>query len=117
MNFRTRLLFPHGAATVPIRALSCAWIFDPNIAGTFVYHCHILDHEDAGMMAKIQVNPANDAVSPKSGTNASIAALRIMSGESRPGAEMKPQDFFWLNLALFEVTGKIAVDTIVDRLY
>ncbi len=30
---------------------------DPEIAGTFVYHCHILDHEDAGMMAKIQVNP------------------------------------------------------------
>ena len=32
---------------------------DPNIAGTFVFHCHILDHEDGGMMAKIQVNPAN----------------------------------------------------------
>jgi FtsP/CotA-like multicopper oxidase with cupredoxin domain len=32
---------------------------DPNIAGTFVYHCHILDHEDGGMMSKIQVNPAN----------------------------------------------------------
>jgi len=32
---------------------------DPNIAGTFVYHCHILDHEDGGMMAKIQVNKAN----------------------------------------------------------
>ena len=32
---------------------------DPNIAGTFVYHCHILDHEDGGMMAKIQVNPTN----------------------------------------------------------
>ena len=32
---------------------------DPNIAGTFVYHCHILDHEDDGMMAKIRVNPAN----------------------------------------------------------
>ncbi len=30
---------------------------DPNIAGSFVYHCHVLDHEDAGMMAKIQVNP------------------------------------------------------------
>lgn len=30
---------------------------DPNIAGTFVYHCHVLDHEDAGMMAKIQVDP------------------------------------------------------------
>ena len=30
---------------------------DPNIAGKFVYHCHILDHEDGGMMATIQVNP------------------------------------------------------------
>jgi len=27
------------------------------IAGDFVYHCHILDHEDAGMMAKIRVMP------------------------------------------------------------
>jgi len=27
--------------------------------GTFLYHCHILDHEDNGMMAKIQVDPAN----------------------------------------------------------
>jgi FtsP/CotA-like multicopper oxidase with cupredoxin domain len=27
------------------------------IAGTFVYHCHILDHEDGGMMATIVVNP------------------------------------------------------------
>jgi len=24
------------------------------IKGTFVFHCHILDHEDHGMMAKIQ---------------------------------------------------------------
>ncbi|HEY1429386.1 MAG TPA: multicopper oxidase domain-containing protein, partial [Candidatus Tumulicola sp.] len=27
---------------------------DPNIRGEFVFHCHIVDHEDAGMMAKIQ---------------------------------------------------------------
>lgn len=27
---------------------------DPVIKGTFVFHCHILDHEDKGMMAKIQ---------------------------------------------------------------
>ena len=26
--------------------------------GAFVFHCHILNHEDAGMMAKIQVVPA-----------------------------------------------------------
>ena len=30
---------------------------DPNIAGNFVYHCHILDHEDGGMMAEIEVLP------------------------------------------------------------
>jgi FtsP/CotA-like multicopper oxidase with cupredoxin domain len=29
-----------------------------NILGDFVYHCHILSHEDAGMMAKISVVPA-----------------------------------------------------------
>jgi len=27
---------------------------DPVIRGTFLFHCHILDHEDGGMMAKIQ---------------------------------------------------------------
>jgi FtsP/CotA-like multicopper oxidase with cupredoxin domain len=30
---------------------------DPTIAGTFVFHCHILLHEDLGMMHKIQVLP------------------------------------------------------------
>jgi FtsP/CotA-like multicopper oxidase with cupredoxin domain len=28
-----------------------------NIIGEFVYHCHILEHEDNGMMAKIRVLP------------------------------------------------------------
>jgi L-ascorbate oxidase len=26
-------------------------------AGEFVFHCHILEHEDGGMMAKIKVEP------------------------------------------------------------
>ncbi|SFK12029.1 multicopper oxidase family protein [Methylocapsa palsarum] len=30
------------------------------IAGDFVYHCHILEHEDGGMMARIRVRPSND---------------------------------------------------------
>jgi hypothetical protein len=30
---------------------------DPNIVGTFVYHCHVLEHEDGGMMGKIKVVP------------------------------------------------------------
>ncbi len=30
---------------------------DPDIVGTFVYHCHLLDHEDLGMMGTIRVDP------------------------------------------------------------
>jgi FtsP/CotA-like multicopper oxidase with cupredoxin domain len=36
---------------------------DPNIVGTFVYHCHILQHEDAGMMGEIQVLPSTGTAS------------------------------------------------------
>jgi FtsP/CotA-like multicopper oxidase with cupredoxin domain len=31
---------------------------DPEVVGTFVYHCHILEHEDGGMMGTIRVAPA-----------------------------------------------------------
>jgi len=31
---------------------------DPNSVGTFVYHCHLLEHEDGGMMGAIRVEPA-----------------------------------------------------------
>ena len=30
---------------------------DPTIVGTFPYHCHILQHEDGGMMGTIRVEP------------------------------------------------------------
>ena len=36
---------------------------DPNIVGTFVYHCHVLEHEDGGMMGKITVVPRVTATS------------------------------------------------------
>jgi FtsP/CotA-like multicopper oxidase with cupredoxin domain len=29
----------------------------PNVVGTFVYHCHLLEHEDGGMMGVIRVDP------------------------------------------------------------
>ena len=31
---------------------------DPRIVGTFMYHCHLLEHEDGGMMGIIRVEPA-----------------------------------------------------------
>ncbi|KWV46263.1 copper oxidase [Bradyrhizobium macuxiense] len=36
---------------------------DPNVVGTFVYHCHVLEHEDGGMMGRIKVVPRNTATS------------------------------------------------------
>jgi FtsP/CotA-like multicopper oxidase with cupredoxin domain len=30
---------------------------DPDTVGTFPYHCHLLDHEDSGMMGVIRVKP------------------------------------------------------------
>jgi FtsP/CotA-like multicopper oxidase with cupredoxin domain len=30
---------------------------DPSIEGTFLYHCHLLEHEDGGMMGTIRVLP------------------------------------------------------------
>jgi len=32
---------------------------DPNTVGTFLYHCHLLEHEDGGMMGLIRVESAD----------------------------------------------------------
>jgi FtsP/CotA-like multicopper oxidase with cupredoxin domain len=34
---------------------------DANTVGTFVYHCHLLEHEDGGMMGIIRVEPRGSA--------------------------------------------------------
>jgi FtsP/CotA-like multicopper oxidase with cupredoxin domain len=49
---------------------------DPNVVGTFVYHCHLLEHEDGGMMGVIRVVPKN---SPK-GTPANLLGARAPLG-------------------------------------
>jgi FtsP/CotA-like multicopper oxidase with cupredoxin domain len=39
---------------------------DPQIVGTFLYHCHLLEHEDGGMMGVIQVVPKTSAEAQQS---------------------------------------------------
>ncbi len=56
------VLVPHGGydakGTFVPRGVKVLMDFrDRNIIGTFVYHCHFLEHEDNGMMARIQVVP------------------------------------------------------------
>ncbi|HEY1312341.1 MAG TPA: multicopper oxidase domain-containing protein [Steroidobacteraceae bacterium] len=38
---------------------------DPNTIGTFVYHCHLLEHEDGGMMGLIRVEAAAHATAAR----------------------------------------------------
>jgi FtsP/CotA-like multicopper oxidase with cupredoxin domain len=57
---RDTIDIPHwsGNASDPYPSVTLLMDFrDPNIVGTFVYHCHILSHEDLGMMGMIQVLP------------------------------------------------------------
>ncbi|HEV7356826.1 MAG TPA: multicopper oxidase domain-containing protein [Steroidobacteraceae bacterium] len=44
---------------------------DPNTVGTFIYHCHLLDHEDGGMMGLIRVEPNDSAAVAGAGAHGS----------------------------------------------
>lgn len=49
---------PYWSGTGPYHSIKVRMDFrDPTIAGTFLFHCHILLHEDLGMMHKIEVDP------------------------------------------------------------
>jgi FtsP/CotA-like multicopper oxidase with cupredoxin domain len=37
---------------------------NPNVVGTFLYHCHLLEHEDGGMMGLIRVEPRRTVHDP-----------------------------------------------------
>jgi prepilin-type processing-associated H-X9-DG protein len=39
---------------------------NPNAVGTFVYHCHLLEHEDGGMMGLIRVLPRHSSATRSS---------------------------------------------------
>ncbi|MBD5606310.1 MAG: multicopper oxidase domain-containing protein [Candidatus Eremiobacteraeota bacterium] len=56
---------------------------DPAIIGTFLLHCHILSHEDAGMVAKIRVGTAPPLTTSSSSvtfTNAASPAQNVTIG-------------------------------------
>jgi len=49
---------PYWSGTGPYPSIKVRMDFRGPVVGDFVYHCHILGHEDGGMMAIIRVNPA-----------------------------------------------------------
>ncbi len=67
---------PFWTGTGPYPSVKVRMDFRGSIVGQFVYHCHIMSHEDFGMMAIIQVNrspgPGSDAATPV-GAEAAVA--------------------------------------------
>src|ERR1700678_326081 len=62
----------HSAADLQYPSVRLRMDFrDPNTTGTFVYHCHLLEHEDGGMMGLIRVDPADSAQAPGKSTASS----------------------------------------------
>jgi FtsP/CotA-like multicopper oxidase with cupredoxin domain len=50
---------PYWSGTGPYPSVKVRMDFRGPLVGDFVYHCHILGHEDGGMMAIIRVKPAH----------------------------------------------------------
>ncbi len=66
---------------------------DPGIVGTFVYHCHILGHEDNGMMAALQLLPAGVATATRltaSAASVNVNAPLVLTAQVVPAVDAQP---------------------------
>ena len=58
-QFYDTIQVPYWKGTGPYPSVTVLLDFRGNVVGDFVYHCHILGHEDNGMMATIRVLPTS----------------------------------------------------------
>jgi FtsP/CotA-like multicopper oxidase with cupredoxin domain len=73
-QFMDTVNIPYWNGVGPYPSVTLRMDFRGPDVGDFVYHCHILDHEDGGMMAIIRVLPQkNPSASRRS---KSVATLR-----------------------------------------
>lgn len=56
---------PFWSGTGPYPSLSVLIDFRGDVTGDLLYHCHLLDHEDGGMMAIVRVLPRTTALPPR----------------------------------------------------
>jgi len=69
---------PHWSGAGPYPSVTLRMDFrDPAIVGTFVYHCHLLSHEDHGMMATLQLLPAGVATSTSLASSATSVNVNV----------------------------------------
>jgi len=62
---------------------------DPNTVGMFVYHCHLLEHEDGGMMGTIRVEAQDDAPNSKA-TASGLSAASASADSSVHSTSLAP---------------------------
>jgi FtsP/CotA-like multicopper oxidase with cupredoxin domain len=62
---------------------------DPNTVGTFVYHCHLLEHEDKGMMGLIRVDPRPQAAGQIADNQCNGDKSTSLRCKSSPSREQK----------------------------
>jgi FtsP/CotA-like multicopper oxidase with cupredoxin domain len=75
---RDTITVPHWSGSGPYPSVKLLIDFRPaNIVGTFVYHCHILSHEDLGMMAALQVLPG--AIATSTALSAAVSETTLNS--------------------------------------
>jgi FtsP/CotA-like multicopper oxidase with cupredoxin domain len=58
-QFLDTIQLPYWSGEGPYPSVTLRMDFRGDTVGDFVYHCHILGHEDGGMMAIIRVHPRN----------------------------------------------------------
>jgi FtsP/CotA-like multicopper oxidase with cupredoxin domain len=75
---------PYWTGSGPYPSVKVRMDFRGQDIGDFVYHCHILAHEDGGMMAIIRVNPS---FSGNSRAPVRPAAAKAASGAAAPAAD------------------------------
>ena len=62
---------------------------DPNTVGTFPYHCHLLEHEDKGMMGTIQVVPGASTLDRSSSSAQLPKAANIKDDRAQSNSQAK----------------------------
>ena len=96
-TMRDTVDLPYWTGTGPYPSVKLGLSFrDPKVVGTFLYHCHILKHEDMGMMGEIQVLPAgvptqtrlSGALHAEIGTVIPITA-EVIAGKASPSGTIQ----------------------------
>ena len=86
LGMRDVVNLPYKVGTRPGVVTMIVPFNDPVMVGKFVYHCHIVGHEDAGMMANIQVLPRRTAASELWDRVTRLAGLGLGLGPLWPDA-------------------------------